>query len=84
MEDDPTPNETDAHLADEDLPRQIGSLLCPASIAWPDGKTYSCGRDGEHDGEKLMHGGVVAGEWTNWTDSYLAQHPEFNPLSAST
>jgi len=83
MEDDPTPDENNAYLMGEGLSREIGSLLCPAAIAWPDGRTYSCERDDEHDGEKLMHGGVVAGEWTNWTDSYLAKYPSYNPLSSS-
>ncbi|HUC95932.1 MAG TPA: hypothetical protein VMR76_03170 [Candidatus Saccharimonadia bacterium] len=81
MEDDPTPDETNVYLTRESLSREIGDLICPAAIAWTDGRTYSCERNDEHDGEKLMHGGFVVGEWTNWTNSYLAEHPSFNPLS---
>ena len=79
MESNSSSNETTSKHGDTNLPHEAGRMLCSASIEWSNGTTYTCERDDTHDGESLMHGAIVAGEWTNWTDSYLAEHPEYAP-----
>jgi hypothetical protein len=59
--------------------KEAGRIICLASIEWINGVTYVCERDDPHDGEQRMHGASVVGEWTNWTDSFVAEHPEFFP-----